>query len=354
MNIDTKEFRDLLGDMLDAYRKELQGGPALAYEKARPKFIAHIDAQLGAARAAALEEAARLCETEICACCWSSGAEDAALHLAEEIRALATQAAPTQAAPSLGELLQQKIKRDAALSVSDQDERALFEAAWRKRYQMPDELPFSKFVQGQYDAPAVDDAFTGWQLARSLAHSAQAAQGSGVQADLLRELRAARRALRQIKRASNQFTEAREISTKAEKRATAAILAASPAPSAAPAHGQWVSVKDRLPPRWGERYFSESVLIVDMDSRYPHVRMSELNFDGDEPTVWTGAAPTHWMPPPALPGAAPAQVAQALTRCAAGRDGECGHAQCPQLRDGEPAATGRHCPLDREGGHHAD
>ena len=35
-----------------------------------------------------------------------------------------------------------------------------------------------------------------------------------------------------------------------------------------------------------------------------------------------------------------------LTRCAAGRDGECGHAQCPQLRDNEPRATGRHCPLD--------
>lgn len=35
-----------------------------------------------------------------------------------------------------------------------------------------------------------------------------------------------------------------------------------------------------------------------------------------------------------------------LARCAAGRDGECGHAQCPQLRDNEPAATGRHCPLD--------
>jgi hypothetical protein len=40
------------------------------------------------------------------------------------------------------------------------------------------------------------------------------------------------------------------------------------------------------------------------------------------------------------------QGAAPLTRCAAGRDGECGHAQCPQLRDGEPRATGRHCPHD--------
>lgn len=32
--------------------------------------------------------------------------------------------------------------------------------------------------------------------------------------------------------------------------------------------------------------------------------------------------------------------------CHAGSDGECVHAECPQLRDGEPKATGRHCPLD--------
>jgi hypothetical protein len=40
--------------------------------------------------------------------------------------------------------------------------------------------------------------------------------------------------------------------------------------------------------------------------------------------------------------------ARPLTNCAAGRDGECGHALCPQLRDNEPRATGRHCPLDNE------
>ena len=31
--------------------------------------------------------------------------------------------------------------------------------------------------------------------------------------------------------------------------------------------------------------------------------------------------------------------------CHAHRDGECHWEQCPQLRDGEPAATGRSCPL---------
>ncbi|MBF0250595.1 MAG: hypothetical protein HQL35_08220 [Alphaproteobacteria bacterium] len=32
--------------------------------------------------------------------------------------------------------------------------------------------------------------------------------------------------------------------------------------------------------------------------------------------------------------------------CRAGRDGDCIHPECPQNRDGEPHATGRHCPLD--------
>lgn len=34
------------------------------------------------------------------------------------------------------------------------------------------------------------------------------------------------------------------------------------------------------------------------------------------------------------------------TDCHAGSDGECFWTDCPQLRDGEPVASGRHCPLD--------
>lgn len=34
--------------------------------------------------------------------------------------------------------------------------------------------------------------------------------------------------------------------------------------------------------------------------------------------------------------------------CHAGQDGECNWPGCPQLRDGEPKATGRHCPLDTD------
>lgn len=35
--------------------------------------------------------------------------------------------------------------------------------------------------------------------------------------------------------------------------------------------------------------------------------------------------------------------------CHAGRDGDCGWKDCPQIRDGEPHKTGRHCPLDTGG-----
>lgn len=36
------------------------------------------------------------------------------------------------------------------------------------------------------------------------------------------------------------------------------------------------------------------------------------------------------------------------SRCHAARDGECFWSDCPQLRDGEPARSGRHCPIDHE------
>ena len=35
-----------------------------------------------------------------------------------------------------------------------------------------------------------------------------------------------------------------------------------------------------------------------------------------------------------------------LTGCRSARDGECNWRGCPQLRDGEPKKSGRHCPLD--------
>lgn len=35
-------------------------------------------------------------------------------------------------------------------------------------------------------------------------------------------------------------------------------------------------------------------------------------------------------------------------QCRADRDGDCVWPGCPQLADGEPAATGRHCPFDEQ------
>ena len=37
-----------------------------------------------------------------------------------------------------------------------------------------------------------------------------------------------------------------------------------------------------------------------------------------------------------------------FTACHAGMDGDCEWKDCPQLRDGEPGKSGRHCPLDSE------
>lgn len=35
------------------------------------------------------------------------------------------------------------------------------------------------------------------------------------------------------------------------------------------------------------------------------------------------------------------------SHCRGARDGECSWKHCPQIRDGEPHKTRRHCPLDR-------
>jgi hypothetical protein len=37
-----------------------------------------------------------------------------------------------------------------------------------------------------------------------------------------------------------------------------------------------------------------------------------------------------------------------VTRCHADDDGCCDWPKCPQVRDDEPSASGRHCPLDAD------
>lgn len=39
-----------------------------------------------------------------------------------------------------------------------------------------------------------------------------------------------------------------------------------------------------------------------------------------------------------------------VPKCNADNDGDCEWAECPQLRDGEPKTSGRHCPYDAEWG----
>jgi hypothetical protein len=71
-----------------------------------------------------------------------------------------------------------------------------------------------------------------------------------------------------------------------------------------------------------------------------------VRFNGPQPPVGTKL---YASPSPSAEEDQDAKDVAPLTHCAAGRDGECGHAQCPQLRDGEPAKSGRHCPLDAAG-----
>lgn len=40
-----------------------------------------------------------------------------------------------------------------------------------------------------------------------------------------------------------------------------------------------------------------------------------------------------------------------MGRCRSASDGECNAKDCPQLADGEPARSGRHCPIDHPDDH---
>lgn len=67
-----------------------------------------------------------------------------------------------------------------------------------------------------------------------------------------------------------------------------------------------------------------------LDERLPHL-------------LAAGAKRTFLSCEPLL---APLDLTRALFRCGAANDGECSKAWCPQLRDGEPRRSGRHCPID--------
>lgn len=85
---------------------------------------------------------------------------------------------------------------------------------------------------------------------------------------------------------------------------------------------------------------------------HPHAACLMFKGCHDSATVRAGLAAIreHALAASPAPALSISDVlAKPLTRCAAARDGDCSHAQCPQLRDNEPHATGRHCPIDNWG-----
>jgi hypothetical protein len=56
-------------------------------------------------------------------------------------------------------------KEIATMEVND--ERALFESAWRAKFDMPEHAEFSKWNDGSYTAPSINDYFDGWCMGRA-------------------------------------------------------------------------------------------------------------------------------------------------------------------------------------------
>lgn len=79
------------------------------------------------------------------------------------------------------------------------------------------------------------------------------------------------------------------------------------------------------------------------DHSAPHWCFDCADLAGDLPATRTSPAPAD--DEGTGTGAAPSE-GHSEARCHADRDGDCNWSQCPQLRDGEPVASGRHCPLD--------
>lgn len=77
-----------------------------------------------------------------------------------------------------------------------------------------------------------------------------------------------------------------------------------------------------------------------------------VKLDGEHTYLWVNDPRIEQIILELLNGGTYAERAAAheetILGCHAARsDGECIWAKCPQLRDNEPATTGRHCPLDK-------
>jgi hypothetical protein len=66
------------------------------------------------------------------------------------------------------------------------------------------------------------------------------------------------------------------------------------------------------------------------------------------PVFYSGSRWFHSRYGPAVPLVRiwPWRGLTSQARCHASKDGECFWGRCPQIRDGEPAKSGRHCPID--------
>lgn len=70
--------------------------------------------------------------------------------------------------------------------------------------------------------------------------------------------------------------------------------------------------------------------------------------DADDPKTADEALRLGWtgFPAPGSPAWRREREGTFVELCHGDRDGECHWAKCPQLADGEPVRSGRHCPLD--------
>ncbi|HDL7013678.1 TPA: hypothetical protein PXM26_002012 [Yersinia enterocolitica] len=84
--------------------------------------------------------------------------------------------------------------------------------------------------------------------------------------------------------------------------------------------------------------FNSLLRIVEMYRTTETYHLAGFTVKEDTTPIVIAPAPTGVVMRP--------QFEKPLERCAAARDGECHHKDCPQLRDNEPVATGRHCPID--------
>lgn len=95
-----------------------------------------------------------------------------------------------------------------------------------------------------------------------------------------------------------------------------------------------------------------AMLPDDWGDGWPHVWLgatvvNQVEADRDIPKLLSTPAAVRFISAEPLLG--PVDLRRWLDVCHASRDGECSHPACMQLQDGEPEASGRHCPADRWG-----